>query len=262
MSRGNGRQQKFDETAAAIRAKHGLNALRQAKEIAPTTLHISTGFSTLDFLTGCGGIPLGAMTLLSGMFTSGKETIAYKTIASAQAAYPKQYVALVTLHGDSDADYLKRAGVVLDRLFLYEPPVAPNVVDALVDMAKRRNVRLIVVNALADLQADQATFRYLTRTLNRLNQTLQATRTGLIWLDNPSAPWIRFLNWDESRAVRQYAALSIEVQLEQMIVDEFGEMVGYASHAKLHKSRWTKSGRMAPVAIEFNGTIKARDTWS
>lgn len=60
--------------------------------------HLSTGFSTLDTLSGCGGVPLGHMTLLSGAYTSGVETVAYKTIAAAQRVYPKQAMAVVSLH--------------------------------------------------------------------------------------------------------------------------------------------------------------------
>ena len=261
MSRGSGQRQKLEQAVAAIEARHGVGALRQAKEIVHPVPHISTGFAALDGLTGCGGIPLGAMTLLSGVYTSGKVTIAYKALAAAQQAYPKQVVVLLDLHSSADADYLQRAGVDLERLLLVRPAIDRQAIDVLVDLASKRKVRMIVVNSLADLQKERAIQRHLAATLGRLHQTLRDTHTALIWIDDPSAPWIRWFNLDESKAVRQFAALHIEVQLEHLLLSKSGAMRGYASRAKLHKSRWTKAGRSVPLNIEFNGTIKARATW-
>ena len=55
----------------------------------------------------------------------------------------------------------------------------------------------------------------------------------------PCSPprWQRWLNWDRSAMVRQHAALHVEMQHEQWIVDE-GEMSGYSARARILKSRW------------------------
>jgi hypothetical protein len=39
--------------------------------------HFSTGFAQVDRLTGCDGIPCGAITLLSDYTTPGNLTVAY-----------------------------------------------------------------------------------------------------------------------------------------------------------------------------------------
>jgi len=255
-------RQKLEQTVAAIEVRHGLGALKRATEIIHNVPHIATGFTQVDALTGCGGVPLGAMTLLTGVYSSGKLTIAYKSIAAAQQAYPKQVMAIVDLHGSgADADYLTRAGVDVERVLFLEPNVTPKAVDVLVDLAHTRKVRMIVVNGLVDLQQERAVYRHLTATLGRLQQALQTTRSALIWIDDPAAAWVRWLNLDYSTRVRQYAALHIEVQLEHLLLSQAGELRGYSSLAKLHKSRWARSGRTAPLNIEFNGTVKARETW-
>jgi recombination protein RecA len=266
MSRGNRQRQKFDQTAAALELRYGPGVIRRANEIVHEVPHLSTGFSTLDALTGCNGVPLGHMTLLSGVYTSGKETIAYKTIAAAQKIYPQQAVAVVSLHGYTDPDYLRRAGVRLERVLFIEPQVQYHAldrqtIDVLVDLANDPSVLLILFNCLADIQKEPLLYRHLTANLGRLQQALYSTKGALLWIDDPAPPWQRFWNRDASSAVRQYAALHIEVQLEQLLLDEAGELYGYSSIAKLHKSRWTKSGRTMPVNIEFNGTIRARETW-
>jgi RecA/RadA recombinase len=64
------------------------------------------------------------MTLLSGRTTSGKLTVAYKVLASAQrsphgaVAYT---VALFDLTRTADPDYLARCGVDLDALLVARP---------------------------------------------------------------------------------------------------------------------------------------------
>lgn len=262
MSRGSGRRNKLEQAVAALESRHGAGVLRRANEITPNVPHVPTGFPTLNTLTGCGGVPLGAMTLLSGISTSGKLTIAYKTLAAAQQAYPRQVMAIVDLHGGgTDADYLTRAGVDTARTLLVEPGVTLAAVNVLVDLAHTRKVRLIVVNGLVDLQQERAVYRHLTANLGRLQQALQTTRSALIWIDDPAAPWVRWLNLDYSKSVRQFAALHIEVQFEHVLVSKAGEMRGYSSIAKLHKSRWARAGRSVPLNIEFNGTVKARGTW-
>jgi hypothetical protein len=201
------------------------------------------------------------MTLLSGVSTSGKLTVAYKALASAQQSYPKQVTALMDLHGSADPDYLTRAGVDVERLLLVRPTLDRQAVDVLVDLATSRKIRLLVVSSLTDLQNDRSTYRYLTTTLGRLQQALRTTRSALVWIDDPAAPWLRWFNLDQSKSIRQFAALHIEMQLEQWLTSKSGVVRGYVARAKLHKSRWTRAGRSATVDIEFNGTIKARQTW-
>ena len=40
-----------------------------------------------------------------------------------------------------------------------------------------------------------------------------------------------------------------------------GELTGYEARATLLRSRWRPDHPNAPVAIIFNGTVRARDTW-
>lgn len=254
------KQQQLEQAVAALEVRHGAGVLQRATAIVPNVPHISTGFSSLDALSGCGGIPLGAMSLLEGVYTSGKLTIAFKTLAAAQQAYPKQVMAVVDLHGaGTDADYLQRAGVDLERVLFLEPGITTEAVDVLVDLANTRKIRLIVVNSLVDYQQERKIYRYLTAALGKLNQALRATRSALLWLDDPSATWIRWFNLDYSKPIRQFAALHMEVKFERVLLSKAGEMRGYSSLAKVHKSRWTRSGRSVPLHIEFNGTIKARE---
>ena len=79
-------------------------------------------------------------------------------------------------------------------------------------------------------------------------------------LDDPQAPWLRWLNLDNSSKVRWCAALHIEMQRERWL-RQGSAMVGYRSQARLLKSRWVYGIRSATVEIVFNGTVRAQETW-
>lgn len=84
------RRRQLEQTVAALRTRYGDGVLRRASELSSvrSVPHIPTGFGELDALTGCGGVPQGALTLLRGRTTSGKLTLAYKTLASLHRAMP------------------------------------------------------------------------------------------------------------------------------------------------------------------------------
>ncbi len=85
---GEGKQRRLESAVAGLQLRHGDKAVRKASELASfsTPPHIATGFGALDALTGCAGFPLRASTLLTGQMTSGKLTLAYKTLVNAQSA--------------------------------------------------------------------------------------------------------------------------------------------------------------------------------
>jgi hypothetical protein len=258
------KRRRLDSAAAAMQQKYGPRALHKGSELAhqPLIPHIPTGFPALDAITGCQGVPLAALSLFSGRTTSGKLTVAYKVLANAQrGAYgdTAYAVGLLDLNRTADPDYLVRCGVDLDALLVARPPVGPQAVEVLGDLLQTQRLRALLVDNLADLAAAPAALRRLDTLLNRAPQLLRGG-CALIVLDDPHAPWLRWLNLDYSHRVRWCAALHIEMQRERWLKAD-GQLVGYQAQARLLKSRWVYSIRSAPVAIEFNGTVKAATTW-
>ncbi|HHH41453.1 MAG TPA: hypothetical protein ENK56_05555, partial [Chloroflexi bacterium] len=84
------RRRRLEQTVARLRRRYGERAVRRAAELERERppAGIPTGFPELDQRTGCGGIPRGRLTLLSGRTTSGKLTLAYKVLAQAQDERP------------------------------------------------------------------------------------------------------------------------------------------------------------------------------
>jgi recombination protein RecA len=259
------KRRRLDDAVATVQQRHGPQALRQGGEFArsPHIPHIATGFAALDAMTGCQGVPLGAITLLSGRTTSGKLTVAYKLLANAQRdlhGNVAHLVGLIDLSRTADPDYLARCGIALDALLVARPQAGPQTVHVLGDLLQARRLRAVVVDSLADLATDRATLRQVNAVLGKLQQILRATCSTLILLDDPRPPWLRWLNLDSSNQVRWCAALHIEMQREQWM-HQNNVVVGYRAQARLLKSRWVYGLRSAPVEIVFNGTVRARETW-
>jgi hypothetical protein len=264
--RSTARTQRLDKSLGLLQARYGPRVVQPASRIASTSPppHVPTGFSALDALTGCGGIPIGALTLFTGETTSGKLTLAYKVLANAQqrqAVSPqrrKRGVAILDLTYTADPDYLERCGVDLHYLLFARAPSPRQAVEALFDLA-RSDLRLLVVDGLPDLLHDRTAARAFDTALPELKTMLAALPTAIVFLDESRPPWRRWLGYGSS-ALLHCAALHVELKHEQWL-ERQRELVGYRAQAHLRKSRWARGGQVAPVEIVFNGTVHARETW-
>jgi hypothetical protein len=128
------------------------------------------------------------------------------------------------------------------------------------DLVQHGGLRALVVDSVTDLAAASEGRRSLYALLPRLSQMLRTSGVALVALDEPHAPWLRWLNLDASHRLRQAAALHIEMQREQWL-RRGGDLVGYRAQAQVLKRRGDAGVRSATVEIVFNGTVKARETW-
>lgn len=283
------KRQRLDKAIALLQGRYGAHIVQPASRLsAGPPPHIATGFTRLDALTGCGGIPLGAITLLTGRTTSGKLTLAYKALAYAQQREggpgarpihrtphplrdplrdprrdplrdPLRDVAILDLTLTANPDYLARCGIDLAHILFVRVPAGQCAVDVVFELARDRSLRAVVVDGIADLLHDRRAAGYFDAALPQLSTMLKALPCAVIFLDEPQPPWLRWLRLG-SGAIAHYAALHIDLKRERWL-ERNGVLVGYESQAQVVRSRWARGGQTAPVAVEFNGTIKARETW-
>lgn len=255
------KQRQLDSTIAAIQRTHGPRSVRPAGDLVRyrhDTPHISTGFPQLDAITGCNGVPLGAVTLFTGPATSGKSTLAWKVLANAQRT--QGAVALLDLRRTADPDYLHRCGVDLTRLLVVRPKREEESTPLLLDVVQSGRVRCIVVNGLLELTADRRLEGRFHAALPRLRQMARTANCAVVLLAEATQRWHRWLNLDNTATERQHAALQIELQRERWLYRQ-EELVGYAARAQVVRSLWRWGTPATTIAIEFNGTVKARDRW-
>lgn len=256
------RRRKLEQTVASLRRRYGDDVIRRGGELPSVSLppHLSTGFPALDELTGCGGIPLGRLTLLTGRTTSGKLTVAYKTLATLLQRSARATALLLDLTHTCDPDYLARCGVRLDALTLVRPTSSRQAVDLLLDLLQQNSVDAILVDSLPHLMANRADTRYFNSNLAALNRLLLASRTALIVLDEPQAPWLNWFGLQRAFDLNAWTALHLSLKREQWIY-RHEQLVGYQATAHRVKSRWAQGRASAAVTIHFNGTVRAGQTW-
>ena len=225
--------------------------------------HISTGFGSLDALTGCKGLPLNANVLLTGRMTSGKLTVAYKALAAAQAgasrARAAATVAILDLARTASPDY-RRLRLDVELRLIARPDSGQAAVDLVLDLVRTRGVRAVLADSLAEIAAESEGARHLAANLGKLNRLLDGSGCLVMWIDEPEPAWMRLLNWDRGAALRQYTALHLSFQQEQRVEQAKG-LAGYTAQVRLVKSRWARAGATATISILFNGTVRAQSTW-
>jgi RecA/RadA recombinase len=258
---GDERKQRLDKAIAGLQGKHGARIVQVAKELPKTVIppHIASGFADLDAMTGCKGIPLGHITLLTGKTTSGKLTLAYKVLENAQGKYKnKESVAILDLTHASDLDYIARCGVDLAHTLIVRPPHPDQFVKALFHLLRPQyGLRAVLVDGLGHLLATIKIAHEFDAALPQLHLKLKESRCALICLDEAQPPLLRWLKINSS-AIAHYASLHINLAREQWLTHE-QKITGYTARANLLKSRWARNGPTCQVAITFNGTIKANN---
>jgi hypothetical protein len=256
---------KSERLQAAIQHmehRWGAGVLTASRTAQARAEGLSTTFPELDHLTGVGGIPLHAVTLLAGNSTSGKLTVAYKVLSRAQQGTPERRhsVAILDLGASSDPDYITRSGVDLDRLLLVRPQSAKQALRVLLDLVRSRELRAILVDSLSGLLVDKEGASAVEQIMPQVNLALKSADCALLLLDEAQPPWLPPLAAETSRAVRHYASLHVEFHREGWI-ESASEFSGYRVKVMLLKSRSQRQGESATIAIAFNETVRARETW-
>jgi recA bacterial DNA recombination protein len=264
MSSKSEKRTRFEQTVAAVQSRYSVRSLRPAREV-PLRFdqpHVATGFAALDAITGCGGIPLGAITLLSGKSTSGKLTLAYKVLCNLQRpsrAMIVHNVAVLDQTYTLDPDYMVRCGLDLEHVLIVRPQTAQHAVDLMRDLVSEYPLGAVLVEDLPEIRANEQDNRYFDAALPQLHMLYQRLGCALIVLDEPHPPWQRLLPRGRS-AIGNYVGLHVDLQHEQW-ERPGGKLKGYRAIARVVKSRWARSGGTALLEIIFNGTVRAAPTW-
>lgn len=257
------RMQRLERTVSLLQGRYGERVVQKAREMPKLQKppRLTTGFVALDALTGCAGVPLGALTVLAGATTSGKLTLGYKILANAQhSSARRKPVAILDLTASADADYVARCGIDLQHA-LFVRPAGEQTLSLVFDLIRDYGLRAVLIDGLADLLTERAIVSQFDALLPKLTLQLKTTPCALICLDEPQPPWARWLRFN-SGALPHCAQLHLELKREKWL-ERQGEVVGYSALAHLVKSHWAPAAQAAPVRVEFvfNGTVHARETW-
>ena len=112
--------------------------------------HFPTGIFLLD-AGMCGGVPRSQMTLVYGWESSGKSTLAYRTIGSAQRLEPDLHAVLIDVEGTYDNGWGEWHGIDNDKLVYVQPDTGEMALDIADEVVRGGGASIIVVDSLAAL---------------------------------------------------------------------------------------------------------------
>lgn len=257
-----GKQTALDSSITTLKQRFGSQVFLHATELQTHPPSIPTSFTGLDQIIRMGGIPLNAITLLSGPTTSGKLTLAYKILANAQRqTNPSQLVVIFDLSSTIDADYLARCGIQLDSVLIVRPTSTKEMIETLIDLLTRRLVRAILLDSFSILTQNRENQRTLEAHLPQLLLFLRNSNCALMGLENG----YRFTSPGNLSSVpnpvSSSAALHIYLQRVRWLMDST-QFCGYQSRAHVVQNHRGSVGQSTLLDFDFNGkTVQAREMW-
>jgi len=240
--------------------KHGAGAVMLLGESEPVKVEvIPTGLVSLDYCIrqpkdgiGMGGIPIGRVTELYGVESSGKSTLLLQVIGHAQRRF-KRYCALIDSEHAFDPNYARSLGVDVENLVMSQPQCGEEALDIAESLIKSDVVDLLAVDSAAMLTPRAeiegeigdshpgSRARMLTQALSRLVGILQNHHVAVVFI-NQLRDKIGFSGYGDptmtpcGRSLKHNASLRIEVRrLGALKLSE--KIVGFRTRFRIAKNK-------------------------
>jgi hypothetical protein len=234
----------LQRAVAALHARYGSDVLREAHELsAAVPPRFSTGFPALDALSGGGGVPQGHLTLFTGGATSGKLSVALRSLAAAQGRHRRRDpVAVLDLAGTADPQSFHLAGVDLAHTLFIRPPRTENITTLLYDVLNVRAWRCLLVDGVGTLRTSPHQLHTFDAALPELMRVVRRQRTALLLLDDAGQP---------GDATAHSLSLHMHFRRTDWQLSRHGGIVGCTTRVQLERSRWARPGAHCDLTLPF-----------
>jgi RecA/RadA recombinase len=214
---------------------------REAPLPAPADGVISTGFAALDGILGPGGVPRATSVAFRGQGSSGKTTLALRTVAEAQAT--GSIAAWIDIGRSFDPVEAVARGVRLEWLVVVTPETLDEGLAIAGTLLGGRSVDLLVLDLPPRLDPAARPTRVADR-LHRLAALGRRAETLLVFLEPPT------LAAGLATAVAESAGLRLELARRSWI--RLGrDVVGQATEVVVARNRFGPPGRRAELRILY-----------
>ncbi len=275
-----------DDLVAEFDKKHGLK-IGSLSDVSTPTTGLTTGNLAIDYLTGVGGLPLGRVTELYGLPSSGKTTTALQTAVNLQRKIIESgsddRILYLDFEHALDEEYASDLGLDLDHpsLLVAQPHWLEQGAEAALQLIETGKIRMSIwdsVAAMAPKRLIEGGFDQNTSAMHRakLLSGLMQTLASLLHQKNCAGVFINHLmesiemtgrpglppkvTTPGGKALKYYSSVRLEYKQGQGIknkLDDFltgeetNQLVGQQVYVKCVKNKVGPPMRTAEVRSRF-----------